>query len=170
MAKPKNDSNEIVVVNDASASVGPDIPSGFELIGHAVCWQSCPSFLAVAGLLDPKSEVKPGQILGVWHGRRERPIVTVIQVGNSFEVNPNEVPDLAAAREALGLGRGYGAEGVSTRIFRLAECATLEEFDIDETAGKWAVSGDGRAPADPWFDLATPLSASHRKSSYRHSD
>jgi len=70
----------------------------------------------------------------------------VIQTANSFEVNPNEVPDLAAAREALGLGRGYGAEGVSTRIFRLAECTTTEEFTVQLNGGSWEVVGEGRAP------------------------
>jgi DNA helicase HerA-like ATPase len=69
----------------------------------------------------------------------------MIQVGNCFEVNPNEVPDLAAAREALGLGRGYGKEGVSTRIFRLAESTTLEEFAVRYDDHSWELLGDGRA-------------------------
>jgi DNA helicase HerA-like ATPase len=110
-----------------------------------VHWNHSPSFIEVAVHLEPHCQVRPGQFLGVWHGPRGVKILTVIQVGDCFEVNPNEVPDLAAAREALGLGRGYGKEGVSTRIFRLAECATLEEFDIRVNADSWEMIGDGRA-------------------------
>src|SRR5687767_5941576 len=116
----------VLIVDDARTDVEPPLPDTFEKIGNVVHWNHSPSFTEVAALLEPRSEVKPGQFLGVWHGRRGLNVLTVIQVGNSFEVNPNEVPDLAAAREALGLGRGYGGEGVSTRIFRLAECATIE--------------------------------------------
>ncbi len=71
----------------------------------------------------------------------------VVQVGKAFEVNPNEIPELAAARSALGLGRGYAREGVSTRIFRLAECVTVQEFDLRQAAADdWQLEGDGRAP------------------------
>jgi DNA helicase HerA-like ATPase len=135
-----------LVVDDATADSEPPLPQGFEFIGRVVHWNQTPSFTDVAALLEPRQEVKPGQFLGVWHGRRGLNLLTVVQVANSFEVNPNEVPDLAAAREVLGLGRGYGQEGVSTRIFRLAECATTEEFDLREDAGTWRVTGDGRAP------------------------
>ncbi len=136
----------VLIVDDATANVEPTLPDGFEKIGNVVHWNHSPSFTEVAALLEPQREVKPGQFLGVWHGRRGLDVLTVIQVGNSFEVNPNEVPDLAAAREALGLSRGYGGEGVSTRIFRLAECATIEEFDIRKEAEVWRVVGEGRAP------------------------
>ncbi|MCI0408111.1 MAG: ATP-binding protein [Acidobacteria bacterium] len=135
-----------LVVDDATTDLEPPTPSSLDLIGHVVHWNRSPSFTEIAALLEPRSEVKPGQFLGVWHGRRGRNVLTVIQVGNSFEVNPNEVPDLAAAREALGLGRGYAGEGLSTRIFRLAECATIEEFDVREEAGSWQVVGEGGAP------------------------
>ena len=142
------DPDVALVVDDATADVEPPLPAGFELIGRLVHWNHTPSFTEVAALLDPKREVKPGQFLGVWHGRRGVQLMTVVQVANSFEVNPNEVPDLATAREVLGLGRGYGQEGVSTRIFRLAECATAEEFDVrQDDGGTWQVVGEGRAPA-----------------------
>src|SRR5947209_880900 len=111
-----------LVVDDASANAEPPVPSQFELVGRLVNWNQSPSFTDATVLLDPICEVKPGQFLGVWHGRRGIGVLTIIQVGNCFEVNPNEQPDLAVAREALGLGRGYAGEGVSTRIFRLAEC------------------------------------------------
>ncbi len=140
------DNNVTLVVDDATADVDPALPSGFELVGRVVHWNQTPSFSDLAALLEPQREVKPGQFLGVWHGRRDRDVLTVIQIANSFEVNPNEVPDLAAAREVLGLGRGYGVEGVSTRIFRLAEAATVEEFDIEQKDGKWSAVGEGRAP------------------------
>ena len=118
---------------------------GFVVIGRVVNWEHSPSFTSIAALLEPTYEVRPAQFLGVWHGR-ERNVLTVIQVGDSFEVNPNEVPELAAARSRLGLPRSYGAEGVSTRIFRLAECATVEEFDLRQRAGEWDIDGVGRAP------------------------
>ena len=136
----------LLVVSDAGAEVAPPIPPGLERAGVVTHWNQTPSFTELAVLLSPQHEVKPGQFLGVWHGRRDRPVLTIAQVGNSFEVNPNEQPDLAAAREALGLSRSYGSEGVSTRIFRLAECSTAEEFEIEEVEGEIHVKGEGRAP------------------------
>lgn len=135
-----------IVPDDARVDNEPPVPVGFEVVGHIVHWSHTPSFTNIAALLEPGAEVKPGQFLGVWHGRRGQNVLTVVQVGNSFEVNPNEVPDLAAAREALGLGRGYGGEGVSTRIFRLAECSTIEEYDLRDKAGRPEIASDGRAP------------------------
>jgi DNA helicase HerA-like ATPase len=140
------DENIALIVDDATVDAEPTLPPGFELVGRVVHWNQTPSFTEIAALLEPKREVKPGQFLGVWHGRRGRELITVIQVGNSFEVNPNEVPDLAAAREVLGLGRGYGQEGISTRIFRLAECAAAEEFDVEMQNGSWSAVGEGRGP------------------------
>src|SRR5437762_3444909 len=130
---PGDPSQIALIVDDATADTGIPVPEGFQEIGRVVDWNRSPSFTDVAGLLEPGSEVKPGQFLAVWHGRRRINTLTIIQVSTAFEVNPNEVPDLAAAREALGLGRGYAGEGVSTRIFRLAECATVEEFDLRKT-------------------------------------
>jgi len=147
--RPKDqdvDNQPHLVPEDATTSVDPGIPPGFVLVGRCVHWNATPSFTALAALLEPKTNVKPGQFLGVWHGRRGLDLLTVVQVGNAFEVNPNEVPDLAAAREALGLGRGYGVEGVSTRIFRLAECRSVEEFDVREEGGVWRVVGEPRSP------------------------
>jgi DNA helicase HerA-like ATPase len=71
-------------------------------------------------------------------------LLTIVQVNNCFEVNPNEVPELAAARKALGLGRGYGKEGVSTRIFRIAECSMVEELDVRVYDNSWELEGEGR--------------------------
>ncbi len=137
-----------LIVDDATAEQEPSPPEGFREIGRVVHWKETPSFTDVAGLLEPGSEVTPGQFLAVWHGRRRLDTLTIIQVATAFEVNPNEVPDLAAAREALGLGRGYAGEGVSTRIFRLAECATIEELDLQQGQdGAGTIMGDGRAPA-----------------------
>jgi len=65
----------------------------------------------VADLLDPGEDVRPGQFVGVWHGKRQRGILTVVQVANAREINPNEVPELAAARQRLGLPSGYAQEG-----------------------------------------------------------
>lgn len=115
------------------------------VVGWAVAHNQTPSFTHVTALLDPGVEAHPGQFLGVVHGRGRR-VITIIQVGNSYEVNPNESPDLVTARTALGLDRRYGREGVSTRIFRVAECATVEEFDFAERDDAFRVVGEGRAP------------------------
>jgi DNA helicase HerA-like ATPase len=137
-------SRAAVMVSDIGAAIEEALPPAFQRVGHVVHWNQSPSFADVAVHLDPAYEVRPGQFLGVWHGPRGLQVLTVIQVANCFEVNPNEVPDLAAAREALGLGRGYGKEGVSTRIFRLAEGTTLEEFAIRLDDGSWELLGEGR--------------------------
>lgn len=152
-----------LVVDDATTTAEPPLPTGLEVIGRVVHWEQSPSFSKVAALLEPRREVRPGQFLGVLHHRRGVSLMTVVQVGDSFEVNPNEVPDLAAAREVLGLGRGYGEEGVSTRIFRLAECTTTEEFMVEEDPDGWKVVGESRAAGtltragDPVVLLPVPL-------------
>jgi uncharacterized protein len=133
----------VLVMHDATATNDAAVPAVFTRVGTVTHWNQSPSFTEVAVHVDPTREVKPGQFLGVWHGRRGQNVITIIQVGNSFEVNPNEEPALAAAREALGLSRSYGREGVSTRIFRLAECSTMEEFELCEKS--WRIVGEGRA-------------------------
>lgn len=130
-AQPESDKYPQLVPEDATHAEEPALPKAFIRAGDVVHWEGSPSFNRVVALLDPAVDVKPGQFLGVWHGRRTSDILTVIQVGDCLEVNPNEAPMLAAARERLGLGRGYAGEGVSTRIYRLADCATVEEFAID---------------------------------------
>lgn len=94
-----------------------DPPGDMRQIGMVVHWEGNPSFLDAAGLLDPGAEVRPGQFVAIWHGRRGRKILTIVQVANSREINPNEVPELAAARQRLGLPSGYAQEGISTRNF-----------------------------------------------------
>lgn len=133
----------VLVMSNATADTEP-LPHVFARVGKVVYWNRSPSFTEITAHLEPGSEVRPGQFLGVWHGPRGRSILTIFQVVECFEVNPNEVPDLAAAREALGLSPGYGKEGVSTRIFRLAEGTTLEEFDVRVDAATWELVGDGR--------------------------
>lgn len=141
-----SDDTPLLVVSDANASAAPPLPTGMQRAGVITHWNHSPNFASVAVLLEPGQDVKPGQFLGVWHGARGVAALTVVQIGNCFEVNPNEEPSLAAAREALGLSRSYGREGVSTRIFRLAECSTIEEFAVDVTAMPWNIAGEGRAP------------------------
>lgn len=135
-----------LVPYDATADTNDFLPEGMEVVGRVVHWQHSPSFSEVAVLLEPSFEAKPGAFLGVWHGRRTAGLVTVIQVGDSFEVNPNENPELSTARERLGLGRNYGREGVSTRIFRLAECSSIEEMHTKRSGSDWQVVGDIQAP------------------------
>lgn len=136
----------ILVSDDSPARPIPEEILGFRVMGRVVNWNQTPSFTHISILVDPAAEVYPGQFIGVLHERRGVNALTIVQVANSFEANPNEMPELAAARSALGLGRAYGQEGVSTRIFRLAECATVEEFDMRTEAGRWTPAGDGRNP------------------------
>jgi DNA helicase HerA-like ATPase len=119
--------------------------AGLTVVGHVVNYNESPSFSSINALLDPAFEVSPGEILGVLHGRGRR-VITAIQVGDAFEVNPNESPDLVAARNSLGLERRYGREGLSTRIFRMASCETVEEFDYSDVKGTVQVVGEGRSP------------------------
>jgi DNA helicase HerA-like ATPase len=121
-----------LVTSDFSAQDTP-IPTVFTLVGRVVFWNSTPSFGNLGALLEAGIEVRPGQFLGVWHGRRQKQLLTVLQVGDCHEVNPNEEPQLAAARDRLGLSRGYAGEAVSTRIYRLAACDTVEEFEVAVT-------------------------------------
>lgn len=139
MKKPQAQSTPELITHDFSAENQEAVPSSFVSIGKLVHWNGSPNFQEVSVLLNPNQEVKPGQFLGVWHGLRESNRLTVIQVKNCAEVNPNEDPTLSVARERLGLTVGYAAEGVSTRIFRLSQCDTIEEFELKEEKGKWKV-------------------------------
>src|SRR5579885_2724232 len=117
------------------AGGGLPLPTGFEQIGKVVHWQTTPTFTEVAGLLNASADVKPGQFVGVWHGNRNESVITIVQVANCREVNPNEEPELAVARDRLGLGTSYAKEGVSTRIFRLMEGPTIEELEFQSMGG-----------------------------------
>jgi DNA helicase HerA-like ATPase len=130
-----------LVTSDFSASSDPAIPDAFEQIGRVVHWNGTPSFGQLGVLLEPAAEVKPGQFLAVWHGRRQRHLLTILQVGDCREVNPNEEPQLSAARERLGLGSSYAGESSSTRIYRLASCETIEEFEIELSGADWKLVG-----------------------------
>src|SRR6476646_6960667 len=118
----------VLVEEKAGESIGIPVPSDFERIGKIVHWEGTPSFNEAAALLNADAEVTPGQFVGIWHGNRSEAVLTVLQVADCREVNPNEDPELAVARDRLGLGTSYAREGVSTRIFRLLEGATIEEI------------------------------------------
>lgn len=120
---------------------GLPVPQGLTIIGKVVHWEGCPNFSEAAALLNFGSEVKPGQFVGVWHGARGDAAITIVQVANCREVNPNEDPELAVARDRLGLGTRYAREGVSTRIFRLLEGATVEEINVRLTPIGYEVVG-----------------------------
>ena len=124
-----------LVPEDFRADLSAPLPAWLEPVGALVDFGDSPSFSRLACQLDPASEVRPGQLLGVWHGRRNRSLLTVMQVSECVERNPSEEPDLANARKRLGLGSNYAQEGVSTRIYRLATCETLEEFNIVDRDG-----------------------------------
>lgn len=137
-----------LITDDATANNEIHVPDSFNEIGKVVYWNQTPNFNTVNIHLEPGKEVKPGQFLGVWHGKRNKDTITIVRVANTFEANPNESPELAAARKTLGLGQGYSGEGFSTRIYRLAECSTVEDFDIDLKDEKINVVGDGKAPEE----------------------
>lgn len=125
--------------HDFRADSNPALPNSLVLVGSLVDFNESPSFLRLACQLEPEAEVKPGQLLAVWHGRRDKSILTVVQVSDCFERNPSEAPELANARKRLGLGQGYAREGISTRVFRIATCDTMEEFEVEESEGEWRV-------------------------------
>ena len=133
-----------VLVTEQTESQDQGLRTPFAVIGKIVHWQGSPNFNEVAGLLHHGYEVKPGQFVGVWHGARNEAVITVVQVGNCRDVNPNEEPQLAVARDRLGLGSHYAKEGISTRIYRLLEGATIEELDVEPTTA--AVQGSPRSP------------------------
>lgn len=127
-----------LVTHDFSIDKNAPLPASLRAVGKVVHWEGSPNFSEVAVLLDPTYDVKPGQFLAVWH-KRAGDVLTVIQVTDCAEVNPNEDPKLAVARERLGLAAGYAGEGVSTRIFRLASCDTIEEFEVERKNNFWIV-------------------------------
>lgn len=134
-----------LVPSGSTVSSDLGIPAAFRQIGRVVHWNSTPSFGALGVLLDPDADVKPGQFVASWHGRRGTPLLTVLQVGDCREVNPNEEPQLSAARERLGLGTSYSSESASTRIYRVASCETVEEFEIEAEGDDWKLV-TSRAP------------------------
>lgn len=135
-----------IVTDDATAVNETPIPSLFTSIGKVVYWNQTPNFNNVNVHLDPDKEVKPGQFIGIWHGKRGKNTITILRVANTFEINPNESPELAVARKALGLGQGYSSEGFSTRIYRQAECSTVEEFEVEIDGDQLTTTNDGKAP------------------------
>ena len=130
-----------LVTSDFSTNTEPVIPAAFTQIGRVIHHNNTPSFGQLGVLLEPDAEVKPGQFLAVWHGRRNRHLLTILQVGDCREVNPNEEPQLSAARERLGLASSYAGEATSTRIYRIASCETMEEFEIELAKEEWTLVG-----------------------------
>lgn len=135
----------VLVEDKASDAGGIPVPKGMPVIGKIVHWEGTPSFTEAAALLDAKAEVKPGQFVGAWHGNRDQAVLTILQVANCREVNPNEDPELAVARDRLGLSTRYAREGISTRIFRLLEGPTIEELQIEVTSEGFAIKGEAQA-------------------------
>jgi DNA helicase HerA-like ATPase len=123
-----------LVTYDASHEVHRDPPAHYAVLGSVSHHNATPSFSDVAALLDSGIDTKPGQLICVWHGRRHSGLLTVLQVEDCIEHNPNEEPDLATARRRLGLGDSYSSEEFSTRIHRLALCRTIEELTVNESA------------------------------------
>lgn len=135
----------VLVEENERTDHGIPVPDRLTIIGKVVHWEGCPNFSEAAALLNFGSDVKPGQFVGVWHGARGEPVLTIVQVANCREVNPNEDPELAVARDRLGLGTRYAREGVSTRIFRLLEGATVEELNIRLSGTGYDVIGEPQA-------------------------
>ncbi len=122
---------KLIDERESDRDTGCPLPSVFEQIGKVVHWEGTPNFLEIAAVLDPRSDVRPGQFVGVWHGKRGHSVLTVVQVANCRDVNPNEEPLLSVARERLGLGTAYASEEISTRIHRLMEGPTVEELELE---------------------------------------
>src|SRR5713226_1578263 len=122
---------KLIDERESERDAGCPLPSVFEQIGKVVHWEGTPYFLEVAAVLDPRSDVRPGQFVGVWHGRRRQSVLTVVQVANCRDVNPNEDPNLSVARDRLGLGRAYAFDEISTMIHRLMEGPTVEQLELE---------------------------------------
>src|SRR5437763_4558423 len=108
-------SNETAsVVTHDFEHAGPKglLPKGAIIVGEIGHFRETPSFTSVAVILSPEHDVLPGQFLCSSHGQRAETL-TVIQVNDCIEVNPNELPELSVARARLGLGKSYAEEGVS---------------------------------------------------------
>jgi DNA helicase HerA-like ATPase len=134
-----------LIEENANSNYGIPVPRDLEVIGKIVHWEDSPNFAEAAALLNSSSDVKPGQFVGVWHGSRGQSLITVIQVANCREVNPNEEPELAVARDRLGLGTRYAREGVSTRIYRLLQGSTIEELQIETSDSGFQMRGTPQA-------------------------
>jgi DNA helicase HerA-like ATPase len=138
-SQPPSQAPVLVSDKDTPKPILP-IPPEFKQIGKIVHWQGTPTFTDAAALLNADAEVTPGQFVGVWHGNRNQPSMTIVQVANAREVNPNEEPELAVARDRLGLGTAYAREGISTRIFRLMEGPTIEELEFELVGKKYELT------------------------------
>jgi DNA helicase HerA-like ATPase len=114
------------------------LPAGAVTIGEIAHHDGTPNFTGISVLLAAEHDVLPGQFLLAWHGKRQPTKFTVIQVNDCTEVNPNEAPELSVARSRLGLSKSYADEGVSTRIYRLALCETIEELTVN--SADWSVA------------------------------
>jgi hypothetical protein len=134
-------SNEVqLLTHDLGQANEPAPPEGFEAVGVVVNSPRSPRFDTVDVLLNAEADVVPGEFLFVLHPSpaHNSVLVTVVQVEDAHEVNPNEAPDLAAARRKLGLNRAYAGEGRSIRIFRVAEASVMEEYQLERAAsGDW---------------------------------
>lgn len=135
----------VLVEEQEATDPGLPVPPGLIVIGKVVYWKDGPNFCEAAAHLNSAADVKPGQFVGVWHGFRGHSLITIVQIANCREVNPNEEPELAVARDRLGLGTRYAKEGVSTRIYRLVEGATIEELRLGALDRGFAVLGEPSA-------------------------
>ncbi|WP_156364236.1 ATP-binding protein [Sphingomonas sp. Leaf198] len=119
-----------IVPSNPNGGAEPQPSDRFSRVGMVVQSEGGPSFQKLAILLEPGRDVRPGEFLAVWHGRRGKgDVLTVIQVDDCKEHNPNETPELAHTRRALELGPVASNEESSTRIFRVATCKTIEDLD-----------------------------------------
>ena len=111
-------------------------PDRFSPVGSVVQTDGGPSFQKLSVLLHPKQDVRPGEFLAVWHGRRgDGDLLTVVQVDDCTEVNPDETAVLAHTRRALDLGPAMALEESSTRVFRVAVCKTVEDLRVGGPIG-----------------------------------
>lgn len=134
-SSPSGDQGRTLSIVSHNTPKDSPLPPGTIKVGDITYYEGSPSFSDVAVVLEPDVTVVPGQFLCALHGSRIQNLATVLQVSDCIEINPNETPELSTARNRLGLGSNYGPEGVSTRIYRIALCTTVEEMTLEP--GTW---------------------------------
>lgn len=100
-----------------------------------------PSFERIHIKLRAGRDVKPGALLRTQASDREDGGTLIARVSGSWERNPHETVQVAAARDGTGITPMYAREAQSTTIYRVAEAEIIEEIFKDEN-GK----DDTRAP------------------------
>ena len=100
-------------------------PAVFEQIGKVVHWEGTPDSSEIAAVLDPRSEVRPGQFVGVWHGKRGHSVCSQSFRSRTAEML-TQTRNPCSGHSRTARPRRHTSEGTSTRIHRLMEGPTVE--------------------------------------------